>query len=182
MLIGIGRRAPIDAGERRDDEVVGLLLACHGRIRSFLGLAARLADARGEPDASVAEAAARLLRYFGEALPLHALDEDVSLAPRLLDHGASDELRLALDATASEHADIERALDALSPLWTAISRDPAALAACAADLRAGAARLDDLFRVHLDREEQLIFPEVARLPAAVQRALVKEMRARRAEG
>lgn len=180
MLIGIRRRAPADEGPKRDDEVVGLLLACHGRIRGFVDLAARLAAAHGEPDASIADATGRLVRYFGEALPLHALDEDVSISPRLLEAGAGDELRGALDAMSREHVETEGVLAELSPLWALVARDPPALAAHRASLGAGAERLGELFRAHLDREERIVFPEVARLPAATQLAILEEMRARRA--
>lgn len=179
MLIGIRRRAPDGASEERGDDVAGLLIACHGRIRGFLDVAARLAAARGEPDASIADAAARLGRYFGEALPLHALDEDVSIAPRLIDADPGDELRDALGLMGREHVETEEVLAELSPLWAAVSRDPPELDAHRAALGAGAERLREIFRDHLDREERLVFPAVSRLPAEIQALIAAEMRARR---
>ena len=75
-------------------DAVGLLLDCHERIRAFTAMASRLA-APGDPGPdAIRDAAARVHRYFAEALPLHAQDEEESLAPRLrgrdpdLDRGA----------------------------------------------------------------------------------------------
>ena len=65
------------------DDAVGLLLECHERIRSFLALARRIAEVGPSEPGSVPEAAARVRRYFTEALPLHAQDEEASILPRL---------------------------------------------------------------------------------------------------
>jgi hypothetical protein len=62
---------------------VELLLECHERIRHFARLALKLAGTRDLPPAEVAEAAAAVRRYFAEALPLHAADEEESMMPRL---------------------------------------------------------------------------------------------------
>ena len=158
-----------------------LLLACHARIRGFLTLAARLTAARGEPDASLADAAARLSRYFTEALPLHSRDEDASITPRLLDAAASAELADALAAGASEHLVLDAKLAALTPIWTVIARDPSTLDAARSDLDDGLAPIAELFPIHLAREEGIVFPAVTRLPAAAHAAILDEMRGRRGQ-
>ncbi len=76
MLTKIGK--PAAAGD-----AVGLLLECHERIRSFLALARRIAEVGPSAPGTVPEAAARVRRYFTEALPLHARDEEESILPRL---------------------------------------------------------------------------------------------------
>src|SRR4051812_30710357 len=76
MLKQIGERRP--AGE----PLLAALLDCHSRIRRFSTLAIRLAEADAPPN-EIAETAAAVHRYFTVALPLHAADEDLSIAPRL---------------------------------------------------------------------------------------------------
>jgi Hemerythrin HHE cation binding domain len=181
MLTTIRRGPRADTDATRPAEVAPLLLACHARIRDFLALAARLTAARGEPDASLADAAARLARYFSEALPLHSEDEDASITPRLLADAASAELADTLAAGASEHVTLEAGLAALTPIWAAIASDPAALADARRDLDDGVAPIAALFPIHLAREEQIVFPAVIRLPAATQAAILQEMRARRGQ-
>jgi hypothetical protein len=175
MLIGIGKRR--DEGEGGPVEA---LLACHRRIRHFTGMAAALADAREAPAIEVAEAAAAVARYFDEALPLHAADEDLSVAPRLLARGADGALRGALVTMSAQHVEIEATLGVALPLWRAVSVDPGALGVCAGRLAALAARLTAHWEAHLRLEEAVIFPAmVAQLDAAERAAVHAEMRARR---
>src|SRR5574341_1715069 len=94
MLVGLGT-----PGARSD--AVDLLLECHQRIRSFLGLALRLGEAWAAEPAEVADAAARVHRYFALALPLHAQDEDQSIAPRL--RGRDRAVDHELEIVAREH-------------------------------------------------------------------------------
>jgi hypothetical protein len=77
MLIKIGPQKEIS-------DIVDLLLECHERIRSFIGLAGRLANCGPVSDTEVSDAAARVVRYFSESLPLHVADEEESILPRLL--------------------------------------------------------------------------------------------------
>ncbi len=106
----------------------------------------------------LADAAARLSRYFTEALPLHSQDEDASITPRLLGAAASAELADALAAGASEHLALDAGLAALTPIWAAIARDPSTLDAARRDLDDGIAPVAALFPIHLAREEQIVFP------------------------
>src|SRR5687767_1769374 len=95
MLIRIGSRA--GGGDAVDE-----LRACHDRIRSFTALARRLGETPGVPPGAVADAAARVRRYFAEALPRHVEDEEHSILPRL--RGRSLALDTALAAMHGEHA------------------------------------------------------------------------------
>ena len=159
-------------------DAVDLLLECHERIRAMVALAERLAAARGEPPESLAEAASRVHRYFTLALPLHALDEEVSLLPRL--RGRSAALDGELAAMAREHRDHERPVGALVAACARIAHDPACHPEFAHALAAAAAELGQHFEAHLTREEAIIFPAVRRLLDAETLALVaSEMRSRR---
>jgi hypothetical protein len=159
MLVTLGARVPT-GGDAIDD-----FLACHTRIRRFLTLAARLAE---HPDP---EAAAAVHRYFTVALPLHAEDEDLSLAPRL--SGASREIDDTLALMSIEHRKIDLLLAELVPRWSQPTTPPL--------LAAGAAQLAALFAPHLDREERILFPAARRLLAPADLATLREeLRARRA--
>lgn len=160
------------------DDAVGLLLDCHERIRGFLALAARLAEAGLAERDGVAEAAARVRRYFSEALPLHARDEEESVLPRL--RGKDPAVDAELDEMRREHGEHGPPLDALVQACAALAEDPSRQGALAPALRRAAAELDAHFAQHLRREEAVIFPALRRLLSSEEdAAVVREIRARR---
>jgi len=158
-------------------DVVDLLLDCHERIRSFTALAQRLARAPGTPPAEIADAATKVRRYFADALPLHARDEEESMVPRLRGRGAEVERELA--EMQREHGEHEPLLARLVALCDALAADPARHAALAPELDQVATALAGHFAAHLDREERVLFPAVRALPEAERAAMVRELRARR---
>jgi iron-sulfur cluster repair protein YtfE (RIC family) len=171
MLIRVGGRpAPVDA--------VDLALECHERIRSFLALARRIAEARDAGADAIAEAAGRVRRYFVEALPLHARDEEDSFLPRL--RGRDPAVDAALDAMAREHEEHEPPLAALVAACETLSRDPGRLPELAPALGAAVRELDAHFTKHLAAEEAVILPAMRRVLDPAQDAeIVREIRARR---
>ncbi len=161
------------------EDPVGLLLECHQRIRTFAALASRLAAAADAGPDEVRDAAQRVRRYFAEALPLHAEDEEESILPRL--RGRDPALDEALATMAREHREHEAPLARVRAACRTLERDPAALPRVAGPLAAAAAELAAHFDQHLAREEAVIFPAMRRLlPASDDAAVVREMRARRA--
>ena len=174
MLTGLGKpAAPADS--------VDLLLECHGRIRTFLALARRLGEARGAAPADVAEAALRVERYFTQALPLHAQDEEESVAPRL--RGRDRRVDAELEAMVREHREHERPLGVLLGGCASLARDPGRHAELAAMVERAAAELERHFAAHLAREEEVIFPAMRRLLDRTGDAgIVKEIRLRRRRG
>jgi iron-sulfur cluster repair protein YtfE (RIC family) len=170
MLTRIGKQAV--AGD-----AVDLLLDCHERIRSFLALARRVAEAPPS-DPGVGEAALRVRRYFVEALPLHARDEDESLLPRL--RGRDAAVDAELDAMSREHREHEAPLAALVAACERIGAAPERLADVAPQLSSAVAELERHFVPHLRREEAVIFPAMRRLlDREEDAAIVRELRARR---
>lgn len=174
MLIQIGR-----GGAAPQDDVVGALLACHGRIRAFTAIAQRMLVGAAAP-AEVADAAARVERYFRVALPLHSADEELSLCPRLRAAPVTQDVVDALSAMMDEHTPIEALLECLLPRWATLARDPLELPALAAELARATAELDRLFQAHLAREEQELFPAVREHLACDELVIRAEMVARRA--
>ncbi len=172
MLTNLGRPAvPADAVE--------MLLECHVRIRAFLGLAGRLAASRGLPPEEIADAADRVQRYFAQALPLHAQDEEQSILPRI--QGRDPAVDRELREMRREHGEHVLPLERLTGLCGALAADPERLSELAPAVGLAGSLLASLFAVHLDREERVIFPAVRRTLGRDEDArVVAEMRARRA--
>lgn len=159
-------------------DAVDLLLECHDRIRSFLALARRVAEAGPAERDDLPEAAARVHRYFTQALPLHARDEEDSILPRL--HGRDPAVDRELVTMTREHAEHEDPMRRLVGACEIIARDPDRHAALAHDLGAAARELEAHFAAHLRREEEVVFPAMRRLlDRAEDAAIVRELRARR---
>lgn len=171
MLTNIGR--PPAAGD-----AVALLLECHERIRAFLAMARRIAEAGAADRDELRQAAGRVSRYFTQALPLHAQDEERSILPRL--RGREPAVDVELEAMLREHAEHERPMRDLVEACEALAREPERHGELAASIGGPAAELERHFAAHLRREEEIIFPAVRRLldPRA-DAEVVKEIRARR---
>jgi iron-sulfur cluster repair protein YtfE (RIC family) len=174
MLTRIGKNAA--AGD-----AVDLLLECHERIRSFLALAGRIAKEGPSEPAAVPDAAARVRRYFVEALPLHARDEEESILPRL--RGLDPEVDEALEDMAREHREHERPLGELVAACEELARAPGRLPNLAPIVARATAELEQHFALHLGREEAVVFPAIRRLlDGAADAAIVREIRERRGVG
>jgi hypothetical protein len=173
MLVHLRTAGPApEAGDAIDD-----MLACHGRIRRFVELAGKLA---GGPEDQIGDAAAALHRYFSVGLVLHAIDEDISLLPRLGRAAPGAVVLDALSRMVDEHERIETVLGDLLPVWRFLADGKPRGAPLAHRLAPGAAQLAAVFAAHLELEETVIFPAARRLlPPDELAAMRAEMRARR---
>jgi iron-sulfur cluster repair protein YtfE (RIC family) len=164
-------RAP-EAGDAIDD-----MLDCHGRIRHFVELAGKLA---GGPEDQIGDAAAAVHRYFSVGLVLHAIDEDISLLPRLGRAAPGAAVLDALSRMVDEHERIETLIGDLVPVWRFLAEGEPRGAPVARRLATGAAELAGVFAAHLELEETILFPAARRLlPPDELAAMRAEMRARR---
>jgi hypothetical protein len=157
---------------------LGLLLACHERIRRFSTLAGRLCEP-GVDAEDRARTATAVHHYFTVALPLPARDEEESLAPVLLTLPLSAAVRATVVAMCDEHAPLEALIAEAAPVWAAIAADPGGHERHAAVVRRTGDALVTGFAAHLRPEEQVIFPLIVRLTPAQQEQVLKEIRARR---
>lgn len=154
---------------------IDAMLACHARIQRFLGGARRLAALEDPADPRASDAARQCARYFREGLPLHAEDEDASLAPRLAGC-VSEALDAALATMAAQHRDIDAANEALVRALEQVAAGDPVPAALAARVEA----LAGILEPHLALEEAVVFPAArAALSAEAALALRREMAARR---
>lgn len=170
MLHAIGRK-------QRSDDLVGLLLDCHQRIRTFAGLAVAVSERMDALPGEVVEVCRRVERYFSEALPLHVQDEEESILPRL--HGRSHDIDVALERMREQH---DRHLDLLRGLLelSAAVRMAPGDEAVRWMLHDVALELQADFEPHLQAEERIIFPAIRSLVSTKeQQDIVGELRARR---
>ena len=163
-----------------ESDAVDMLLACHQRIRHFTAIAARLADAGDALPPEIANAAEAVHRYYSIALPLHEADENDSVYPRLR-RSLTDAGELAsLQAMVDQHGPIDEVVARLIPRWAELQASPERLGAHAAQLRADAARLQELWEEHLALEERIVFPLLrARLSPEDLQGIHAEMKLRR---
>jgi hemerythrin-like domain-containing protein len=141
-----------DGGDRSDEtDPFARLERTHRRIEERLA-----ALEAGEADA------ADVIEWLDRSAARHHDDEERSLFPRL---AADAAFATILAALGDEH----RALDAATRALAASPADPTL-----------AARLNDLYRAHIDREERELFPRArAALTAVVIEEIGREMIGRR---
>ncbi|HEX9050939.1 MAG TPA: hemerythrin domain-containing protein [Anaeromyxobacter sp.] len=173
MLNAIGAPRPPAEG------IVDLLLDCHARIRSFSDLAVRIGETRGAAPAEIAEAAASVRRYFVEALPLHARDEEESVLPRLA--GRDPIVDAALVAMHRDHVGHAELVDPVVELCAALVAAPGRHAELAPALAEAARRMRAHFEAHLASEEGTIFPALGRIARDEQLRMAEELRGRRGD-
>jgi iron-sulfur cluster repair protein YtfE (RIC family) len=144
VLIKIG-------SSNESSDIVDLLVACHERIRFFIDLAERLAQTTDASLEEVREAAARVVRYFSESLPLHIADEEESIVPRLV--GREPMLDKTLEAMCDEHDAHAPRLQRLVEICRTLQNVPDRLPELKGDLRDIASHLANDFKTHLAQEE-----------------------------
>jgi len=165
----------------KTEDAVDLLTGCHDRIRHFTGVAVKLAHALDAPPEEIAQAAAGVHRYYTVSLPLHQADEEQTLRPRL-DTIGNEKLHHALAAMSDQHLAIDDLLERLLPLLVMVRSKPEALPAAGAEMCSITKALDQIFRAHLQMEEEVIFPAIrSALPQAAQAEMLSEMQRRRTQ-
>ena len=162
------------------EDAVSLLLGCHERIRHFTEVGVRLAESAYAQAKDRADAARAVLRYYTIALPLHEVDENESVYPRLKRALPTGELALANQQMIDQHADIDATVAELVPMWEQIERDPQSQGELEQRLRLRTEHLQSLWSIHLALEEEQIVPAMRKYLAPEQLSrIAEEMRDRR---
>lgn len=163
-----------------EQDAVGMLLACHQRIRNFTAIGVRLAEAEGASAPEIANAAEAVHRYYSIALPLHEADENNSVYPRLGRRLTDPHERGSLQSMVDQHRPLNEVIARLLPLWAELKTHPEKLSLYAAQLRADSAALQQLWDKHLALEEGIVFPLIRdRLTPEDLKAIHVEMKQRR---
>jgi iron-sulfur cluster repair protein YtfE (RIC family) len=128
------------------------------------------------------QAAASVYRYYSVSLPLHEADEEDTVRPRL-DPVAGERVRHALLAMADQHQGIYDFVERLMPLLQLVEQNPGALPQVGGEMCSLTSALDEIFRAHLELEEQVIFPAIREtLPESARAEMLVEMQQRRRQG
>jgi iron-sulfur cluster repair protein YtfE (RIC family) len=166
----------------KTEDTVDLLIGCHQRIRHFTGVAAKLAHAQAASPEEVVQAASGVHRYYTVSLPLHEADEEETVRPRL-DVVGDEKLRHALLAMTDQHLAIDELLERLLPLLVMVWNNPQTIHAAGSEMCSITKALDEMFRAHLQLEEEVIFPAIRNgLPESVRTEMLREIQARRKQG
>lgn len=130
---------------------LGLLAACHGRMRDFCDLLERLPDWIDQHglDAEAMSGVQRVLRYFDRAAPLHHEDEEQDLFPLLRDQPGGD----VIAALLQQHEELEHGWQHLAPQLRRLVDDDRD-----AQLEAGITAFCDAYRRHIALEDAVILP------------------------
>lgn len=155
---------------------IASMLECHERIRRFTEGLGRLAALDDLTDPRAPTAASQCARYFREGLPLHAADEDQSLAPRLRAAGVTRAVTEALDRMTDDHRETDAGMIDLLPMLDAIA---IGAPPPVARLREGHRWLAGVLLPHVEMEELVIFPACEALAPDVRENVAHEMRLRR---
>lgn len=172
---------PIQIGDKASNfsDPMGMMSDCHRRIEMFLNTLIAVAGMDGQ---QLAEGERRALdaalRYFREAAPKHTADEDESLFPRLRSASWSASVQLA--RLEQEHlwaVPLHAKVDQLGQQWLLDGR----LEAEHADaFQSAVNELESMYRVHIEFEDNVLFPLATRVLSPAQRAKVaQEMADRR---
>ncbi len=173
---------PLSSARLKFEDAVDILLSCHQRIRHFTGVAVKLAHAQGATFEEIVQAAAAVHRYYSVSLPLHEADEEQTLRPRL-DVLRDDKVHHALLAMSDQHQAIDDLLERLLPLLIMVKSNPESLHAAGGEMCTITKALDEMFRAHLQMEEEVIFPAIRQtLPEVTQEEMLREMQQRRKQG
>lgn len=176
MYTGINLHS--SAPTHKEESAIDMLLACHQRIRHFVTVATKIAEAEDVPCDQICDAAADVHRYFTVAFPLHEADETLSVEPRL-NYEPGTELARASQEMLRQHNEINTLLRQLLPLWDALCREPEELPEFSATLRGLSARFEALWFSHLRLEEEIVIPAIYQLTAESREQILTEMRERR---
>ncbi len=139
-----------------------MLSACHGRVESQCQTMLRLVPhlVASGPDQAAREATQNVMRYFDTSAPHHHADEEEDLFPALLQTVSGTELarlRELIAALHAQHRELERAWAELrrklEGVWHGTMRE------LDAD---EVGRLVDLYRSHIEREENELLPLATR--------------------
>jgi hemerythrin-like domain-containing protein len=172
----------IGAQSRSFSDPTGLLSDCHRRIEMFLGTLERVASVIDRPlTEDIRSALESALRYFREAAPKHAADEEESLFPRLRQIHLPD-VESAVEGlellehdhvlAASLHAEVEALGQRCLAYGSLESTDAEAF-------RKAIDTLVAIYKHHLTVEDNLVFPLAARLLSSTDKAdIADEMAAR----
>lgn len=176
---------PVQIGAKIHDfaEPLGLLSDCHRRIEMFLGSLSAIAKVAGPPlNDEGRRALQNALRYFREAAPKHAADEEQSLFPRLnaLHSEEFDAMLERMEELEKDHHWAESLHTEVDRLGRKYLAEGSLSDHDCAEFQNAMDALAAMYQRHIKLEDESLFPFAAQvLSDADKLAIAKEMAARR---
>ena len=165
---------------------LGLLVHCHTRIEGHLRALEQACRILRQPNTKQLPAAFDLIdlacAHFAVPGVKHTEDEEVSLFPRLREHGGAEaeDALAAAEELEMQHRVAERLHAEFDALAARIPRNGSAVAEEVDRLNEIVSILAAIYRPHIRVENAIVFPAAARvLPADLIQTIGIEMRARR---
>ena len=159
MAIQIGAKP--DSGF---DDPIGMLKDCHRRIEHFLNILCTVAERVGDRSLTEEEHSAvkAALQYFHTGGERHTLDEEESLFPRLAGAAGAEDLKV-IDRLENDHARASELHASVDWLYTSWITDGALERVDQQRLMSHTASLRQLYKTHIEIEENVIFPRAAEM-------------------
>ncbi len=176
MAIQIGAKP--DSGF---DDPIGMLKDCHRRIEHFLNILCTVAERVGDRSLTEEEHSAvkAALQYFHTGGERHTLDEEESLFPRLASAAGEDDRRM-MERLEGDHAHASELHASVDWLYTSWITDGVLERADQERLLSRTASLRQLYKDHIEMEENVVFPRaVEMLDGDALAAIGNEFSARR---
>ncbi len=166
------------------DDPMALFYACHRRVNFFLNTFLKVAQAAQGKSLTPEQqnALKSALRYFREAAPLHTLDEEQSLFPRLqkIQSPKTKTLLSTLETLKQGHRNAEddhKKVNQWIEDWIDQDKLSAKTYLCLSETLK---RLSDFYEEHMQIEEQAVFPIAKEmLPSSEMAIIGQEMAIRR---
>lgn len=160
---------PVQIGAKPDsgfDDPIGMLKDCHRRVERFLGILCLVASrARGRVlDSEERSAVESALHYFAESGPRHNMDEEESLFPRLRNMNSTavpPQVLVEVQRLESEHRHAAALHDETTRLYSKWIAESSLADPEISRLISITTELRELYRDHIQTEEEVVFPFAA---------------------
>jgi len=175
---------PLRIGQKSPDfsNPTALMSDCHRRIEMFLSTLRKVGDVGDELTTESTRALDAALRYFREAAPKHTKDEEESLFPRMRKRKSTEmtTVMAEMDRLECDHQVAQALHDEVEQIGKRWLRQATINRAERQRFRNDVGKLEEIYREHIELEDQKVFPLAARvLSAEEQREVGLEMARRR---
>lgn len=175
---------PIQIGQTSPDfsNPTALMSDCHRRIEIFLSALQKVGEADDELTHESKRTLDRALRYFREAAPKHTKDEEESLFPRMRKRESAEmaSVMAQMDRLERDHKKAQALHDEVEQLGERWLQQATINRAERQRFCAAVSELEEIYREHIELEDQKVFPLAARiLSTEEQREVGLEMARRR---
>jgi iron-sulfur cluster repair protein YtfE (RIC family) len=166
--------------QRREEDLVGVLLDAHARGHGILESAVHMLETEVD-DEVAAHVAATVHRFLTFTNPQHELDEEQMIFPALRAAGRQEEVAPALAHLVEAHMVFDARRDELAGRWERVARNPGCLRDDRSELLAMTEKLARALEQHRQHEDLVVFPLIRKyVPVATQARILAVLSRREA--